>query len=154
MTKEQQEAVDRLHMKLAQSSPKHLFSPSREDVRTLLDLLDFFVTTHPEAEAVEPVAWISDHWLAMLRRNRAHMRAFVQAGHDATHDTPLYTHPPTIQADLDRAVEALKAAADQFRYYAESHAAKGTPDGDAKAKTNLEWAGRLTLATITKGQKP
>lgn len=54
-----------------------------------------------------------------------------------------------LQAERDRAVELCAEAADQFRFYAESHAAKGTPDGDAKAATNLEWAERMEAAITT-----
>lgn len=44
---------------------------------------------------------------------------------------------------LDRAHAALRAAADQFAFYADQHRAKGTPDGDQKAAVNEEWAARL-----------
>ena len=35
---------------------------------------------------------------------------------------------------------ALGKAADQFAFYADEHAKKGTPEADAKAATNMGWA--------------
>lgn len=37
-------------------------------------------------------------------------------------------------------LEALKKAAAQFAFYGEQHRQKGTPDGDAKAATNVDFA--------------
>jgi hypothetical protein len=36
----------------------------------------------------------------------------------------------------------LHKAGEQFQFYAAEHRKKGTPDGDAKAKTNADWARR------------
>lgn len=51
---------------------------------------------------------------------------------------------PAPQAQPDaRAVEGLiRDCAKQFRFYEKSHAAKGTPDGDAKAIVNAQFAQR------------
>ena len=49
---------------------------------------------------------------------------------------------PQAQPDA-RAVEGLiRDCAKQFRFYEKSHAAKGTPDGDAKAIVNAQFAQR------------
>lgn len=55
------------------------------------------------------------------------------------------------QARIAALAGEARAAAAQFRFYAESHAAKGTPDGDAKARTNIEWAERLERAALNQG---
>ncbi len=52
-------------------------------------------------------------------------------------------HPAAVLALLDeceRMRAMLGAAAIQFDYYAKQHAAKGTEDGAAKAKVNIEFA--------------
>lgn len=41
---------------------------------------------------------------------------------------------------------ACAAAEKQFRFYAEQHSAKGTPDGNTKAQTNREFAERMANA--------
>jgi len=53
------------------------------------------------------------------------------------------------EAERDRLAEAQDAAArvlhkagEQFAFYANEHAKKGTPDGDVKAATNQQWAQR------------
>lgn len=51
-------------------------------------------------------------------------------------------------AAFDPMLRILKAAADQFAFYAASHRAKSTPDGDEKAATNdrMEAACRAAIA--------
>ncbi len=43
-------------------------------------------------------------------------------------------------------VAALRVAAQQFMAYAEQHAAKGTPEGEAKAETNRQMAKQMLAA--------
>ena len=47
-----------------------------------------------------------------------------------------------LRAALDAAARALHKAGEQFAFYANQHAAKGTADGDQKAATNQQWAQR------------
>jgi hypothetical protein len=42
----------------------------------------------------------------------------------------------------DAAARVLHKAGEQFAFYANEHAKKGTPDGDVKAATNQQWAQR------------
>jgi hypothetical protein len=46
----------------------------------------------------------------------------------------------------DAAARALHKAGEQFAFYANQHAAKGTADGDQKAATNQQWAQRCFAA--------
>lgn len=66
-------------------------------------------------------------------------------------------HPDVIIAALLKALEdgrereerlerALRKARGQFYFYADVHSNKGTPDGDAKAATNLEFANMCSAA--------
>ena len=54
------------------------------------------------------------------------------------------TVPDTpVGGDRDAVAEALKQldkAADQFAFYADQHAAKGTPEAETKASVNHQWA--------------
>jgi len=50
------------------------------------------------------------------------------------------TAPATIAEVLEVARQQLEKAANQFAFYAEEHAKKGTPDGDAKGAVNHQWA--------------
>lgn len=43
---------------------------------------------------------------------------------------------------LDEGLALIEACQKQFAFYADNHRAKGTPDGDAKAVTNQEFADR------------
>lgn len=59
-----------------------------------------------------------------------------------------------IDAELARPREALsvlRAAGDQFAFYAKEHRAKGTPEADAKAATNEAWAQRCFAACKAAG---
>jgi hypothetical protein len=47
---------------------------------------------------------------------------------------------------LNAAARALHKAGEQFAFYANQHAAKGTADGDKKAATNQQWAQRCFAA--------
>src|SRR5258706_13483792 len=56
-------------------------------------------------------------------------------------DAPLPSQPfEELQGERDRLRAGLKAAAERFREYEASHAAKGNLDGDAKARRNAEMA--------------
>jgi hypothetical protein len=48
-----------------------------------------------------------------------------------------------------RVKEALEDAARQFRTYSQNHAAKGTPEADAKAQTNLRMAMEMEAALLS-----
>ena len=57
------------------------------------------------------------------------------------------------------AVTRLDKAADQFAFYADEHAKKRTPEGDAKGMTNHQWAlacakaaGPLRLALLAQSE--
>lgn len=56
----------------------------------------------------------------------------------------LSTSPPPTPGTEDpwreTMVAALSRAADQFAFYADEHAKKGTPEADTKARTNHGWA--------------
>lgn len=58
----------------------------------------------------------------------------------------------TTQKALAERNDALKAAADTFRRYAALHRAKGTPDGDEKAKANDAEADRID--NVLAGREP
>lgn len=47
---------------------------------------------------------------------------------------------------VQKLVDALERARGQFAHYADLHACKGTPDGDAKAATNLALANEMAAA--------
>jgi len=51
-----------------------------------------------------------------------------------------------LRAALDAAVRALHKAGEQFAFYANQHAAKGTADEDKKAATSQQWAQRCFAA--------
>ena len=53
-----------------------------------------------------------------------------------------------VEAALENAQEHLRKAADQFAFYADEHAKKGTPEGDAKGATNMNWARVLARAAL------
>ncbi len=57
----------------------------------------------------------------------------------------------TLPALLECAAQLAKCEA-QFRWYADNHRAKGTPDGDEKAKTNDDMANecRAALEALSK----
>ena len=101
-----------------------------------------------EAEP-EPVAWIPSHLLALLRRNRDHMRALVRAGRDANHDTPLYAAPPALQARVEALEGALREAQSVLAMLVEpgavwsrarigTYAAAKTAEAKARAALNRE----------------
>jgi hypothetical protein len=58
-----------------------------------------------------------------------------------------------LKANVEELVECLRKAAEQFRFYEISHRKKGTPDGDAKAITNADFAEKAE-ALITKHGEP
>lgn len=95
------------------------------------------------------------HVVAWPREFRGRMVAMIECFTDncyalITADTPADAiaawnrRAPAPQAQPDaRAVEGLiRDCAKQFRFYEKSHAAKGTPDGDAKAIVNAQFAQR------------
>ncbi|MBC7168761.1 hypothetical protein [Phenylobacterium sp.] len=103
----------------------------------------------PAPSRVEPVAWA--YWTDPEKGEATDeeggavqvavfSRYWIPQGRETV---ALYTSPPDAQPRIEALEKELQAAAAQFRFYADSHAAKGTPDGDAKAKTNAEWAERL-----------
>jgi hypothetical protein len=55
-----------------------------------------------------------------------------------------HTTETTLREAAVKAAEELENARIQFAYYAELHACKGTAEGDAKAKTNLDMANRMS----------
>lgn len=54
--------------------------------------------------------------------------------------------PPALQARVEALEAVVKEAAAKFRSYAQLHSIKGTPDGDAKAITNMAMAEKLEAA--------
>lgn len=52
-----------------------------------------------------------------------------------------------LAAEAERMREALESAARQFARYADQHRAEGTPDGNAKALTNEQWADRCVAGS-------
>src|SRR5215207_5197982 len=60
----------------------------------------------------------------------------------SSHEMNTYVLIPDAIAEITRLRTLLQMAGAQFRFYAEQHRAKGSPDGDAKAATNEEWATR------------
>lgn len=58
----------------------------------------------------------------------------------------------TAEAERDELRGALDMAAKRFRHYEQLHAAKGTPDGDAKAQNNADMAAVCELALSRGGQ--
>jgi hypothetical protein len=51
-----------------------------------------------------------------------------------------------LRETADAAARALHKAGEQFAFYANQHAVKGTADGDQKAATNQQWAQRCFSA--------
>jgi chromosome segregation ATPase len=82
-----------------------------------------------------------------LRAERDEAQAEANAGRQAEHDADVERRAVESERDRlrdarDAAARALHKAGEQFAYYANEHAKKGTPDGDVKAATNQQWAQR------------
>jgi len=56
-----------------------------------------------------------------------------------------------LRAQLGAMTRALLRCHEQFTYYEKSHTAKGTPDGDRKAKINRDMADMCSAALRAKG---
>ena len=75
---------------------------------------------------------------AKIDRTGTHHNALDDAVSQAKHLQAIWR-----EQDQTELRDMLRVAQSQFNFYAELHSAKGTPEGDEKAKTNSEFAAKI-----------